>query len=127
MNKHVFEKIAKLEKTELSEVEVNLGLAQDIQKAIADTTAYKDKKKAAWGKASTPLIGVFDILRMEYQSAKKAMDGITELETKVAALGTEMPPKMVANKTEIANILKVSQDKIKKLDKIINDIPNVIF
>jgi hypothetical protein len=35
MNKHVFEKIAKLEKTELSEVKVELALADDMKNALS--------------------------------------------------------------------------------------------
>ena len=38
MNKHVFEKIAKLEKTELSEVKVDLALVDDIAKMLKNVT-----------------------------------------------------------------------------------------
>jgi hypothetical protein len=36
MNKHVFEKIAKLGKTELSEVKVDLALADELKKSLAN-------------------------------------------------------------------------------------------
>jgi hypothetical protein len=69
MNKHVFEKIAKLEKTELSEVKVDLALADDLKKA------ENDFKSA---------IAEFGPLKEKYFQAKNNLDKQGDLAYNVA-------------------------------------------
>lgn len=117
----------KLGKTELAKHEVELGLAQDIKNAIDATLLFKDKRKAAWNKASTPLIALDDILKQEYQAALTAQKGITDLKEKTKALGIEIPPKTLENEKVINEILKTSKSKVDQLNKIINTIPNLVL
>jgi len=117
--------IEQQERTDLAKHEVELALADDIKNAINIALAFKDKKKAAFNKASTPLIGLFDILRAELGAAKKAADGIKLLKEKTAALGVEMPQKMLQNEIQINEILKNTQVKVTQLDKLINQLPNL--
>lgn len=123
--KVIYEKLFSNQQTELSKHEVELALADDIKNAINVALTFKDKKKAAFNKASTPLIGLFDILRAELGAARKAADGIKALKEKTAALGVEMPPKMLQNETQINEILKNTETKVKQLDKLINLLPNL--
>ncbi len=115
------------EKVELEKHEVDLSLAEDIKKAISATLAFKDQRKAAWNKASTPLIGLYDILRIELQTASKAADGIKLLKEKTAALGVEIPAKVLENEKTVMDIIKTSKAKVDKLNKIINEIPNLVL
>ena len=115
------------DKTELAKHEVELGLAQDITAAVNATLEFKEKRKAAWNKASTPLIGLYDILRTEYQAALTAQKGIADLKQKTATLGLEVPAKMLENEKTISAVLKASQAKVSALDKIINQIPNLVL
>ena len=115
------------DKTELAKHEVELGLAQDITAAVNATLEFKEKRKAAWNKASTPLIGLYDILRLEYQSALTASKGIIDLKEKTKTLGIDIPPKMLENEKVINEILKTSKSKVEQLNKIINSIPNLVL
>ena len=123
--KTIYEKLG--DKTELGKHEVELGLAQDIKSAIDATLLFKDKRSSAWNKASTPLIGLYDILRLEYQSALTASKGITDLKEKTKTLGIDIPPKMLENEKVINEILKTSKSKVEQLNKIINSIPNLVL
>lgn len=123
--KTVFDKIT--EKTDLSTHNVELGLAQDIKSAVDATLLYKEKRAAAWNKASVPLIGLYDILKMEYQAALTASKGIADLKEKTKTLGLDMPPKMLENEKVINEIVKLSKSKFDQLNKIINSIPTLVL
>jgi hypothetical protein len=125
--KSVYNKLFKEEATELASHEINLALADDIKAAIDATLAFKDKKKAAWNKASTPLIAVYDMLRAEYAAANKALTGINDLKTKAKELGTEVPPKILNSEKQIVELVKTSKSKFDQMNKIINSIPNLVL
>lgn len=76
MNKHVFKKIAELEKTQLSEVNVELALVDDLKKALTGVTAY-DKEIKSLSTSANKLNQVFtkaisekDALQKKYESNK---------------------------------------------------------
>mgnify|MGYP003658744870 CR=1 FL=1 len=125
--KTVYEKLFRNDETKLAKHEVELGLAQDIKSAVDATLLYKEKRAAAWNKASTPLIGLYDILKMEYQSALTASKGIEDLKEKTKTLGIDMPPKMLENEKVINEIVKLSKSKFDQLNKIINSIPTLVL
>jgi hypothetical protein len=125
--KSIYNKLFKYEQTELATQEVNLALADDIKSAIDATLAYKDKKKAAWNKASTPLIAVYDMLRAEYGAAVRAQNGINELKTKAKELGTDVPTKILNSEKQIVELVKTSKAKFDQMNKIINSIPNLVL
>ncbi len=76
MNKHVFEKIAKLEKTELSEVKVDLALVDDLKKALTDVVSYNKEIKSLSTNADklnqifTKAKAEKDALQKKYESNK---------------------------------------------------------
>ncbi len=125
--KSIYNKLFKYEQTELATQEVNLALADDIKSAIDATLAYKDKKKAAWNKASTPLIAVYDMLRAEYGAAVRAQNGINELKAKAKELGTDVPTKILNSEKQIVELVKTSKAKFDQMNKIINSIPNLVL
>lgn len=125
--KSIYNKLFKYEQTELATQEVNLALADDIKSAIDATLAYKDKKKAAWNKASTPLIAVYDMLRAEYGSAVRAQNGINDLKAKAKELGTDVPAKILNSEKQIIELVKTSKAKFDQMNKIINSIPNLVL
>jgi hypothetical protein len=105
--------------------DVELALADDIKKAIDAALTFKDKKKQAYNKASTPLIALFDTLRAELGAANTAQRGIADLKAKTAALGVEMPAKMLQNEKTINDILNNTKSKVTQLDKFIQALPNL--
>jgi hypothetical protein len=125
--KTIYNKLFKEEAIELASHDINLALADDIKSAIDATLAYKDKKKAAWNKASTPLIAVYDMLRAEYGAAVKAQNGINELKAKAKDLGTDVPTKILNSEKQIVELVKTSKSKFDQMNKIINSIPNLVL
>jgi hypothetical protein len=125
--KSIYNKLFKYEQTELATQEVNLALADDIKAAIDATLAFKDKKKAAWNKASTPLIAVYDMLRAEYAAANKALTGINDLKAKAKDLGTDVPAKILNSEKQIVELVKTSKSKFDQMNKIINSIPDLVL
>jgi hypothetical protein len=105
--------------------DVELALADDIKKAIDAALTFKDKKKQAYNKVSTPLLALFDTLRAELQTATTAQKGIADLKAKTSALGVEMPAKMLQNEKTINDILNNTKSKVTQLDKFIQALPNL--
>ena len=66
MNKHVFEKIAKLEKTELSEVKVDLALVDDLANLGKEAAQISKDLLAATSNA--------DKMKMEMEKMKQQFD-----------------------------------------------------
>ena len=105
--------------------DLELALADDIKKSIDSALTFKDKKKQAFNKASTPLIGLSDVLRAELGAAYTAQKGIADLKAKTAALGVEMPAKMLQNEKIINDIVNNTKGKVTQLLKFIQALPDL--
>lgn len=96
MNKHVFKKIAELEKTQLSEVKVELALVDDLKKALTSVTAY-DKEIKLLSTSADKLNQIFtkaksekDALQKKYESNKANYSAVRkELDVLFKNLSTE--------------------------------------
>jgi len=100
MNKHVFEKIAKFEKTELSEVKVELALADDL--------ANLGKEAAAISNALTGAVSLTEKIKADMDKLQKAYD---------------LSIKDVRNYYNAAAKFQAKEDKIyEKADKAAKDL-----
>lgn len=108
MNKFVFKKVAELttEKTELSEVKVDLALADDVKKAYA--AAIQARKKS---------FDQVDALQKKVNEAKKIMQDLIKtneaalpvfekFETAAKSLGVPVPKEILDQKQNIIDGLK---------------------
>lgn len=122
MNKHVFEKIAKLEKTELSEVKVDLALVDDIQKAFVAsqkelTRAEAEKKK---------IVAAIDAVKTSYRQnaiqSQQVLEMYKTFETQAKNLGVEVPANVAKFKTDAEAAIKSSTDKITSLQNVVKNL-----
>jgi hypothetical protein len=122
MNKHVFEKIAKLEKTELSEVKVDLALVDDIQKAFISsqkelTRAEAEKKK---------IIAAIDAVKTSYRQnaiqSQQVLEMYKTFETQAKNLGVEVPANVAKFKADAEAAIKASTEKITSLQNVVKNL-----
>jgi hypothetical protein len=106
MNKHVFEKIAKLEKTELSEVKVDLALADDVKKSYQ--SAINARKKSF--DIMQNLKKSVDIATKDIQNVinenQNALTVFDKFDAAAKALGIPAPKEIIDQKTNIQDGLK---------------------
>ncbi len=114
MNKHVFKKIAELEKTNLSEVKIELGLIDDFEKANSEAlSTYSD-----WLNSDKPINNLISELK------KYANDSISNLNKYKKQIDTSKVfiAKIENMYNELGIDIKTNKnyslfDKIKKIQK----------
>jgi hypothetical protein len=114
MNKHVFKKIAELEKTQLSEVNVELGLIDDFEKANSESlSTYSD-----WLNSDKPINNLISELK------KYANDSISNLNKYKTQIDSSkvLIAKIENMYNELGIDIKTNKnyslfDKIKKMQK----------
>jgi hypothetical protein len=114
MNKHVFKKIAELEKTELSEVQIELGLIDDFEKANSEAlSTYSD-----WLNSDKPINNLISELKKYANDSisninkyKKQIDSSKVLIAKIENMYNELGIDIKTNKNYSLF------DKIKKMQK----------
>jgi hypothetical protein len=114
MNKHVFKKIAELEKTQLSEINVELGLIDDFEKANSESlSTYSD-----WLNSDKPINNLISELKKYANDSisnlnkyKKQIDSSKVLIAKIENMYNELGIDIKTNKNYSLF------DKIKKMQK----------
>jgi aconitase A len=115
MNKHVFEKIAKLEKTELSEVKVDLATLQSINKLDDIALKNKDKALAAVKKANDAKINAQNIVSATISSFEAVLNEGATLQKQAKDLGLSLPNDVNLALTSATRELAQFQDLRNKL------------
>jgi flagellar biosynthesis chaperone FliJ len=88
MNKHVFKKIAELEKTELSEIQIELGVIDDVGKEVKGIMDEILNAKAKYQNAVTEIRSKADKTINAYS---KIQDKLEKIEKQINDLGIVAP------------------------------------
>jgi transcriptional regulator NrdR family protein len=124
MNKHVFEKIAKLEKTELSEVKVDLdsqkvelGLVQDFESSVNSYIVASGNVE----KQVQNIEAAIKNMQSEFVSAQKIASKIDsdyqKLRKQAMDLGVDIPKEVDNNYKTMLALLKNDLETFKKYNK----------
>lgn len=110
MNKFVFKKVAELttEKTELSEVKVDLALVDDVKKAYADAIAARKKSFDEMSALQKRITESLKSMQGLVKANEAALPVFDKFETAAKALGIDVPKEILDQKQNIKDGLKGS-------------------
>jgi DNA repair ATPase RecN len=115
MNKHVFEKIAKLEKTELSEVKVDLALVDDFNKEYENALNIQEKAELAIIDYNNLAAKIINSLSAAGQAFLKANARFQDIENFSKELGVDVSGALKSKKETISVAIKEIDSYTKKL------------
>lgn len=113
MNKHVFEKIAKLEKTELSEVKVDLALIDELKKGVAELNKILGEEESLKNKLNQLKQEGQSLISRSQTSKKTLQSFMQKFETSAKDLGID--PKSDMN-------YRIAEENIKIADNVVKNI-----